>query len=134
MNREQRRPHLGIDRLPSTSQRRTDRDHMTDQVRPLPGESAGDQSAEAVADDNNPAALILRNFFQTTQHALDLALRAADIDADARQIGAITDLLKPWRHRAEGPVAGSEAGNQKDRLAVALGNILALKNRIHKKG
>src|ERR1700733_14715137 len=120
MNREQRRPHLGVDRLPSTAQRRTDRDHMTDQVWPLPGESACDQTAKAVADDSKLAALILRNFFQTTQHAFDLALRASDIDADARQIGAITDLLKPWRHRAEGPVAGSEAGNQQDRLAAAL--------------
>src|ERR1700733_883668 len=134
MNREQRRSHLGVDGLPSTSQRRTDRDHMTDQVWPLPGESTSDQSSKAVADDSNPAALILRNFFQTTEHAFDLALRASHIEADARQIGAITDLLKPWRHSAEGPVAGGEAGNQKDRLAVALGNILAMKNRIHKKG
>src|ERR1700733_12220154 len=134
MNREQSRPYLGVDGLPSTSQRRTDRDPMTDQAWPRPGESTSDQSSKAVADDRKPASLILRNFFQTTQHAFDLALRASDIDADARQIGAITDLLKPWRHRAEGPVAGSEAGNQQDRLAAALGNILAMKNRIHKKG
>src|SRR5271163_4517881 len=134
MNREQRRPHLGVDGLPSTSQRRTNRDHMTNEARPLPGESAGDQSPEAVTDDNNLAAFILRNVFQTTQHALDLALRAPDIDAYPRQVSPITDLLKPWRHRVEGPVAGSEARNQKDRLAFAFGNILAVKERIRKKG
>src|ERR1700689_3457594 len=99
MNREQRRPHLGIDGLPSAAQRRTDRDHMTDEVWPLTRKRAGDQSAKAMADDSNPASRLFRNFFQTTQHALDLALRASNVEAYSRQISSIADLLKPSRHR-----------------------------------
>ena len=84
MNKEQRRPYFGCDSLPSTAQWRTDRDDVADQVRTLPGESATDQSTQAMADANNPATGIFRNFFQTSYHALDLSLRAPDIDIDTR--------------------------------------------------
>lgn len=106
---------------------------MADQVRTLPSECTGDQSAQAVADDNDPASRIRRNCFQTTQHALDLALRASDIEVDSRQMGTIANLLEPSRHRVERPVAGAEARNQQNRIAVSLGNTLAVKDRIDKK-
>src|ERR1700722_16777899 len=112
MNREQRRPPLGCDSLPSIAQWRANRDHVADQVRTLAGESACNQSPQAVTDDNNPASRFFRDFFQTTQHALDLALRASEVDVDSREMRAITNLLKPLRHRGEGPVAGPEAWNQ----------------------
>src|ERR1700733_16131778 len=133
MNREQRRPHLGCNSLPSIAQWRTNRDHMADQVRTLTGESAGNQSTQAVTDDNNPATRFLRDIFQTTQHALDLALRASEVDVDSREMRAITNLLKPLRHRVERPVAGAEARDQQNRFALAYGNILAVKDRILEK-
>src|ERR1700735_4642332 len=109
MNREQRRPNLGCDSLPSLAQWRANRYHVADQVRTIPRESAGNQSPQAVTDDNNPASRILRDFFQTPQHARDLALRASEVDVDSREMRAIANLLKPLRHRGEGPVAGAEA-------------------------
>src|ERR1700685_2667285 len=108
MNREQRRPHLGRDRLPSTAQRRANRDHWAPQVRTLARERAADQSPQAVADNNNPASRFFRYIFQTTQHPLDFALRASNIDVDSREIRAMANLLKPSRHRVEGPVAGAK--------------------------
>src|ERR1700674_414009 len=133
MNTEQRRTHLGCDRLPSTAQRRSNRDHMAHQVRTLASERAGDQSPQAMADNNDPASRILRNIFQTTKHPLDLALRASDIEVDSREIRAMANLLEPSRHRAEGPVAGAEARNQQNRFAPAFGDILAVKDGIRKK-
>src|SRR5271156_3817791 len=105
MNREQRRSYFRCDSLPSIAQWRTNYDDMADQVRTIASESASHQSTQAVADDNNPASSILRNFFQTPQHALNLALRASDIEVDSRDVSAITDFLQPSRHRTEGPVA-----------------------------
>jgi hypothetical protein len=46
-----------------------------------------------VTDDNDPASRLLRDIFQATQHALDLALRASDIDVDSRKVRAIPNLL-----------------------------------------
>src|ERR1700684_4525071 len=46
---------------------------------------------------------------------------------------AITNLLKPLRHRVERPVAGAEARDQRNRFALAYGNILAVKDRIFEK-
>src|ERR1700722_18012343 len=112
MNREQRRPYFGCNRLPSIAQWRTNRNDVAHKVRTLPRESASDQSTQAVADDGNPASRILRDIFQTPQHPLDLALRASNVDVDSRKVSAIAHLVQPSRHRAESPVARAKNRNQ----------------------
>ena len=66
---------------------------MADQVGPLASDGATDQSAQAVADDNNPAARIFRDFLEARHRALNLALRASDIDAGSYEGTSVVEKI-----------------------------------------
>ena len=103
------------------AERRGQRNHRRDVVRPLVGDRAGNDAAQAVPDQVDLALGFHKRLFDVLiQAALDQDVRAVCIEADAGKVRAIADALQPGTQLCQISVGAQESGNDDHTGAIAM--------------
>src|SRR5208337_1052656 len=112
------------------AERRGQSDYGRDIIWPLAGNRAGDNAAQAVANDVDLALRFHeRSFDNLVELALDQDVRTICIESDAGKIGAVPDACEPGTQLRQVSVGTQEPGNEDDRRPVTTRHTQAVVNR-----
>ena len=79
----------------------------------------GEHAATAVADDRDAGAALTVHGKQGVEQRPQHHLRVPDVEGHARESGPVTHPFQPVELRAQRPVAGKKAGDEKHGAAQA---------------
>jgi hypothetical protein len=107
-----------------------DRDRVRHILRSPRGQGARVVAAAAVAHERDalPAGPPQRE--RLALHALERTVRAVGVGDEASRVGPVADAPQPQRQDGESLVAGTQAGGQQDRAAVAVRHARAAEHRV----
>jgi hypothetical protein len=92
-------------------ERRAERDHLRDEVRPGCGDPAGQQTTFAVADDRDPAADLSGDAGRAFDQPSAQFVGTADVPRQRGLERLIADPLQPAKHRDQVQMAAEKTGN-----------------------
>ena len=111
-------------------ERRSQRDHLLDQVGLAMRENLGEHSSAAVADDGDARAGLAMEREQGVEERFQHDLGIHHVEGEAGELGPVAHAFQPVELRAQSPVAGQEAGDEQDGPAQTRGDVVAAEDGV----
>src|ERR1700690_2357663 len=109
------------------SERCGEHDHRGHVVRPLVGDGASHDTAQAMAYQMDLAAsLHARPVYAFVESPLDQQIRALGIQTDAGKVGTVTNPFQPVTQLCQIGIGAQEAGNKNNPGTIAVRNTKAI--------